>query len=368
MKQGGSCGSLVYMPSHFAHLLFAEEALRGALGERAEEMLAAHGNLFRFGAQGPDFFYHNQRTMPTGLRYGVALHRHGYGTFLRELTREALRLSADPGSELSAYILGFATHAPLDRKTHPFIGYFAGSASAREEAGRRLYHAHPFLERILDVLVLRERSAMAPADFDFLSMVRCGRTLPYPVIKALVKSLNATYPSYNYKSRDRLRIENAYRDAMYFYKLTNHLNPDLVRLAYKRDRKDGFKVRRLGLIHPRTVPEGFDFLNLGHAGWCHPCSDAERSTASFLDLYEEALDECKGILKILFAVLSDQETLDALSAVGDASLDTGRENCVPVYGRPLPLNEILDDIYRQVERELANEAPESSADAEPTYR
>jgi hypothetical protein len=356
------------MPSHFAHLLFAEEALRGALGEKAEELLTAHGNLFRFGAQGPDFFYHNQRTMPTGLRYGVALHRHGYGAFVRELAREALRLSAGPGSELSAFILGFATHAPLDRKAHPFIGYFAGSASAREEAGRRQYHAHPFLERILDVLVLRERYAKAPADFDFLSLVRCGVSLPYPVVKALVKSLNGTYPSYNFKSRNRLRIENAYHDAMFFYKLTNHLNPDLVRLAYKQDRRDGFKIRRLGLIHPRAVPEGFDFLNLGHAGWCHPCSDAERSTASFLDLYEVALAECIEMLKTLHAVLSGQGSLDAVSVVGDASLDTGRENCIPVHGRPLPLKEILDDIYRQVEREVANEPREPSTDAEPEYR
>jgi hypothetical protein len=188
------------------------------------------------------------------------------------------------------------------------------------------------------------------------------------VIKALVKALNATYPSYNLKSRNRLRVHNAYRDAMYFYKVSNHLNPDLVRQAYKRDRKDGFKVRRLGLIHPRTVPEGFDFLNLGHAGWCHPCSDAERSTASFLDLYEEALAECIVTLRTLYAVLSGQAQLDEVLVVGDASLDTGRENCIPVHGRPLPLQEILDDIYRQVEREVANEPPETSAAAEPTYR
>ncbi len=357
------------MPSHFAHLLFAEEALRGALGDRGEEMLSAHGNLFRFGAQGPDFFYHNQRTMPTGLRYGVALHRHNYGTFVRELAREALRLSVGPGAELSAYILGFATHAPLDRKTHPFIGYFAGAASAREEASRRLYHAHPFLERILDVLVLQERFGKTPADFDYLSLVRCGVNLPYPVIKTLVKALNATYPSYNYKSRDRLRIQNAYRDALFFYKLTNHLNPDLVREAYKQDRKDGFKHRRLGLIHPRTVPEGFDFLNLGHAGWCHPCSDADRSTASFLDLYEQALQECTVMLATLYAVLSGQEELDAVpDVVGNASLDTGREACTPVHSRPLPLAEILDDIYQQVEREIAAEPPEPSGDGEPTYR
>ena len=173
------------MPSHFAHLLFAAEALRGALGGKADDLLAAHGNLFRFGAQGPDLFYHNQRTMPTGLRYGVALHRHGYGSFVERMVQEAHRLSLGPGSDLGTFILGFVTHAPLDRATHPFINFFSGGADANDKESRRLYHAHPFLERIIDVMVLKERFVRAPSEFDFLSQVRCGRNLPYPVLKAM---------------------------------------------------------------------------------------------------------------------------------------------------------------------------------------
>jgi len=342
------------MPSHFTHLLFAEEALRAALGEKAEEILEAHGNLFRFGAQGPDFFYHNQRTMPTGLRYGVALHRHGFGDFVESMAREAARLSGGPGSELSAFILGFATHALLDRHTHPYIGYFAGWVDPREEAHLRLYHAHPFLERIIDVLVLRERFGRAPAEFDFYSQVRCGATLPYPVIKAIVKGLNATYPAYNYKSRDRTRVENAYHDTIFFYKLTNHLNPDILKLAYRKDRKEGFRERRLGLMHPREIPAGYDFLNLSRAQWCHPCDDADVTTASFLDLYEESLGQCAAMLKDLYSVLAGQAPVEGLGArLGNESLDAGRDNCTPVHSRPLPLREILDAMYQAIEREMA---------------
>jgi len=342
------------MPSHFAHLLFAEDALRGALGEKANEILDTHGNLFRFGAQGPDFFYHNQRTMPTGLRYGVALHRHGYGSFVRELVREAVRLSAGPSSELSAFILGFTTHAPLDRLTHPFIGYFAGWVDPKEEASRRMYHAHPFLERILDVLVLRERYGMLPAQFDFLNKVRCGATLPYPVIKAMVKGLNTIYPAYNYKSRNRQRIENAYHDAIFFYKLTNHLNPDIIKLAYRKDRNEGFREKRLGLLHPREVPTGYDFLNLSHQAWCHPCDSAAVMDASFLDLYDEALTRCVVMVGDVYLALSGQAPLEGLaSRLGDESLDTGRENCTPIHSKPLPLREIMDELYRKMEAELS---------------
>jgi hypothetical protein len=342
------------MPSHFAHLLFAEEALIGSLGEKGREVLAAHGNLVRFGAQGPDFFYHNQRTMPTGLRYGTALHRHGYGTFVEGLAREARRLSAGPGSELGAYILGFATHAPLDRLCHPFIGYFAGWADSSPESFHRRYHTHPFMERILDLLILRDRYGRSAREFDFLSQVRCGKALPYPVVKALVKSLNATYPAYNYKSRDRLRVQNAYHDAIFFYKLTNHLNPDLAKLAYKKDRRDGFRKKRLGLLHPREVPPGYDFLNLAHAPWCHPCDDSTTFTTSFLELYEQALGRCVPMLNDLYEVLAGHAPLEGLGArIGEESLDTGREHCTPVHCRPLPLARILDGIYAALETELS---------------
>jgi hypothetical protein len=337
------------MPSHFTHLLFAEEALRIALGEKANEILESHGNLLRFGAQGPDFFYHNQRTMPTALRYGVALHRHGYGSFVQELVREAVRLSAGPGSELSTFILGFTTHAPLDRITHPFIGYFAGWVDPKEKASARMYHEHPFLERILDLLVLRERYGMLPAQFDFLSRVRCGATLPYPVIKALVKSLNKVYPAFNFKSRNRQRIENAYHDTIFFYKLTNHLNPDLMKLAYRKDRTEGFRQKRFGLLHPRELPEGYDFLNLSHQTWCHPCDGHALRDVSFLDLYDEALQLGAQMVREVYLALSGQAPVEFLSSrLGDESLDTGRENCTPVHSKPLPLREIMDEMYRKM--------------------
>lgn len=341
------------MPAHFTHLLFAEEALRGALGEKAETMLKAHGNLFRFGAQGPDFFYHNQRTMPTGLRYGVALHRRGFGDFVEQMAREVIRLGVGPGSDLAAFIMGFATHGPLDRKAHPFIGFYSGWVDPRDAKTHRFYHAHPFFERIIDVLVLQERFHRQLDDFDFLPQVRCGRTLPYPVVKALVKGLHAVYPSYSYKSKDRQRIENAYHDTIFFYKLTNHRNPDLPRLVVKKDRKEGFKAKRLGLIHPRNLPAGYDFLNLRREAWCHPCDTEGEIRASFIDLYEEALSESVGMLKELYAVLSGQVPPDGLGEkVGNQNLDTGRESCTPVHAKPLPLAEILDEMYARMEAEI----------------
>src|SRR4030042_4005693 len=136
------------MPAQICHLLFAEEAWRGALGGGAGGFLERPGNLFRFGAQGPDFFYHNQRTRPTGLKYGVAAHHEGYGRLTAHLVRQLRRLQArgiDEAvkDELTAFTLGWVTHAFLDRVTHPFIVSFSGW-------GEKYFRCHIFFERILD--------------------------------------------------------------------------------------------------------------------------------------------------------------------------------------------------------------------------
>ena len=340
------------MPSHFAHLIFAEEAVSRALGEEGAAILRTHGNLLRFAAQGPDFFYHNQRTMPTGLRYGVALHKHGYGTMVGELVREALRLGMGPATELGAFTLGFATHAILDRHAHPYIIHFAGWDDAASGGTARMYHTHPFLERILDLLVLKERRGLEPSQFDFLPLVRCPRGLPYPVLKALVKGLHATYPQFGRKSLDRARIENAYHDTVFFYKLTNHLNAEMPRLAWKKDRKEGFRRRRMGLLHPREVPPGVDFLNRQGREWCHPCDDTEVSRAGFLELYDQALDESERVTQLLHDALAGRAPLDdVVRAIGDLSLDLGREPCTPRFSDPFPLREILDGLYRNFDAE-----------------
>jgi len=146
------------MPSQICHLIFAEDSLREALGNSAVRILKRYGNIYRFGAQGPDFFYHNQRTKPTGLKFGVNAHREGYGRLVTHMIHELRRLEAKKHKDLPlirAYILGFTTHAFLDKKTHPFIDYFSGWVDADREETEIYYRCHIFMERILDVLMLK---------------------------------------------------------------------------------------------------------------------------------------------------------------------------------------------------------------------
>jgi len=340
------------MPAQICHLLFAEEALQAALGARAPALLERHGKLFRFGAQGPDFFYHNQRTRPTGLKYGVAAHREGYGRLTANLVREIRRLEErgldeEVRGELEAFTLGWATHAFLDRGTHPFIVYFSGWVDRARPETEKYFRCHIFYERILDVLTLRERRGLEPAALPLPELLGCGPVLPYPLVKALLKALNAAYPRMAFKSRDRRRIENAYADAMFFYTYTDPSQPRYLRLALERDREA--PRQRLALFHPRELPADIDFLNSAHAPWRHPCRGERTSCASFPELYAQSLAQAVPALALLQEALAGRRGPEEVeAAVGNASLNTGLERsqrCLLQHSAPLPLPELLETLY-----------------------
>jgi hypothetical protein len=340
------------MPSQICHLIFAEDTLKQALGGHAETILRDRGNVYRFGAQGPDFFYHNQRTKPTGLKFGVNAHRQGYGRLVANMIRELRHLQTKNHQELpsiKAYILGFVTHAFLDKEAHPFIDFFSGWVDMNRPETERYYRCHIFMERILDVLMLKIKRGVDIREFNLISLLDCGAMLPYGIIKTLVKSLHATYPNTHFKSRDRRRVENAYIDSMGFYTFIDPMNPRYRRVAWERDRGSSGDRRRLALFHPFEIPEDIDFLNLGNDTWTHPCNDEWRHKESFPELWEAAAARTLPVLREIHAILEGGENPErAEQLICNQSLGTGLnwdDDYRLLYNRPLPLPELLDKIY-----------------------
>jgi hypothetical protein len=341
------------MPAHLSHILFAEEALRRADGEHFAATIRDGGGLFYFGAQGPDFFYHNQRTRPTGLRYGALIHRRSYGTLLANmagvLVDEAVRQGTATDPRATAYLLGFATHGALDRSAHPYIVCRAGWVRHDDASTQHLFRMHAFLERLLDVVLLQERAGITPAQMDFFSRAYCGETLPYVTIKMLLKGINATYPDAHYKSRDRRRIENAYADSIRFYAMTDPRNPHRQQFARKRDAEEGFRHRRMSVFHPQHVPPDLDVANLHHSPWPHPCAAERLSTTSYLDMFDAALDDVVPALAALADGLHRLRLPAELGAqFGEKSLNATLDGatCMPESSAPLPLSKLLETLSR----------------------
>lgn len=344
------------MPSHVSHMLHAQEivaasAHAGRLAPLLEEPRSAYLVL---GAQGPDIFYHNQRRRPTGISYGSLMHRRGYGSAVAAMWEHARSTGASLESWQAAWVLGFASHAILDRHTHPYINARSGWPESDNPDSDRYRSMHPFLERLIDVELLRHKRLAHPADVDFFSRVSCGEEPPGQWVDLMAAALRASYRKASSDAHLEERLRNAYLDSMGYYRFTNRVDADYLETALRREDAGDVGGRWLSIVHPPEVPDDLDVLNLGHAPWPHPCSSHEESTDSFVDRYDAAVREGATVVDRIVAAW-DGSPADGRSeieqAVANWNLSDGRATerpCRKRHAVPLPLRELQDRIRESI--------------------
>jgi hypothetical protein len=355
------------MAGQITHILAGEEALRLAAPDLAEETLDACGAYFRLGCQGPDLFYHNQRTKPSGLHYGSLAHRRNYGRIVEGALDSIAPPHRRPDAPAGAYLLGMATHAAVDRATHPFIVYFSGWQSADRPGSERFRSCHPFFERVLDMAILASLRGQRPAEFDIEALLSprgddagtagdaaSSRAADRELIGLWAAGLRAAYPQ---STADDLllerRIANAFSDGRHFYAITNPAATALNRaradwFAYLDDRAG---YRSVALVYPEALPEDLDPMNLAKARWLHPAGDGRSSSASYIELVEEGARIASEAIRLVLAALSRDGPASGLAeAVGLGGLsvtDRAGAAVAPVAADPLPLAKLMEVEYRK---------------------
>jgi hypothetical protein len=360
------------MPSQILHTLFGEDVITeiyrrfggkfGIVADKAvEKITGEYRTAFALGCQGPDIFYHNQRTRPVALEYGTLLHRRGYGMFTAALLKMGL---PDPLPDeddirnhrrekginaLGAYALGFMTHAILDRRCHPYIIYKSISLDDIQTPPGRSFtlgrQAHPFFERILDVLMLRELRGMEVSAWDQAGILaEILEKPPLGLRELIARSLTNAYPERAGKdAKLTQRIVNTFSDAAFFYRLTA---PARTAGRSPEDRRD------LLYVYPQTLPPDADFLNLAHESWYHPVlpangADDTPDTRSFPEIYAEAVQAAALSLSPCMVHYLDHGVFpikDAAQAIGNGSLtlqDGQGKPLQPERTKPLDLEKVI---------------------------
>lgn len=319
------------MASHIAHLLFAEESSRAA-----GLSLDRSSPIFVLGAQGPDIFLHSQRRKPRGIQYGGLLHRKGFAPLITELR--------GLGELPTVYAAGFLTHVVLDRRSHPYINYFGGWWDRRRPETRRYRHMHPFLERLIDMELLRETEGKEPRDLRFHRLVDCGEQMPRELLEAYLTALPASAASAARDEELPRRLDNAYLDALGYYRYTGEVDEAYMKEARRRERTGEISERWLSLIHPPELPYSVDVMNRENRSWCHPCDESRRRSDSFGQIWRAAVSEAADLLNALFSPITNEALR---SVVGEENLNDGIYGAVPCsrsHMEPLPLRELYDAI------------------------
>jgi hypothetical protein len=367
------------MPSQILHTLFGEDVIAalyrrlesrfGAVtGKAMEKISGDYRCAFALGCQGPDIFYHSQRRRPVALEYGSLLHRRGYGVFTAGLLKMGL---PDPPPDeddirnhrrekginaLGVYALGFMTHAVLDRFCHPYIVYKSLALDAEGKPLRENHFAHPFFERIIDTLMLKELRGQKSASWDQERILAAVCENPPLGLRELIaRALAAGFPDKAKQDRKLpRRIDNAFADCAHFYRLTA---PAKTGAAAARSggagggERSAFGVKFLAYVFPETLPAGIDFLNLKHEPWYYPYnppgSEPVPDVRSFPEIYAAAVEAAtETLLPCIARYLASGlfPIAEAARRIGNGGLsiqDGEGKPVTPNRAGPLPLGEIL---------------------------
>jgi hypothetical protein len=335
----------------------------GLVAQKAREKISReYWAAFVLGCQGPDIFYHNQRTRPVALEYGALLHRRGYGFFTASLLKMGLP-DPPPDEEdirmgrrerginaLGAYALGFMTHAVLDRCCHPYIVYKSQRLDSDAWRG-----AHPFFERILDVLMLKRLRGRETASWDQGLLAETLEQPPLGLKELLGRALRAGFPERAGKdAKLAQRIDNTFLDAAFFYRLTDPQNTALRNPGLSGTASPCPAIDPGALIYryPEHLPGDIDFLNERHGVWYDPgeppdpAGEKGRDTRSFPDIYAQAVKAAADSLVPTITEYLESGIFPisaAARSIGNGGLSLQDENGKPrpaVRTSPLPLEKL----------------------------
>lgn len=379
------------MPAQISHCLAAEEALSIASPTLAlewglpagkvpgkepgvgGEAVASPARWFRLGAQGPDIFYHNQRSLPSGIHYGALSHKRNYGLIVEGALEALIAAGSSNRTSQMAWLLGFATHAALDRAIHPWVVYRSGWQVPLVPESARYRSCHPFFERLLDVALLRERRGMpiGAMDLEILlplegltqrdgaSAGRKNSPSDFPteeaVIAMLAAGLKTAFPrAAGVDFLIERRILNAISDARLFFKVTNPARTSTGDRAYLARFDDHSGPRAISLLYPESLPEDLDILNLKCEAWVHPAGDGRASTRSLLELFDSGVKTGALAIGLVLDSIEDGRAGPGFATnIGNGGLSITDADGIPVPPRtakPFPLAELME---KEFERRVA---------------
>ena len=312
------------MPDVITHALGATEAIN-RIEDPIASMIHKNLNVYRLGAQGPDFFFY-YRVLPGqddkhSDEYGGRLHQEFPFEFLLSMMDYAkIKRKSKDFPILVSYCLGFLTHYAFDLTMHPFIFAHSGVVK-KDDPDTHIYrYYHKMYEIACDTYLLMEKKKQLSGRFRASQWIDLRGNFP----KAIPKMLGACVDSVHH-------IKWSYED----YQEALESLPRVLDLTHDpyRIKQYGFKMLETvtrkkyaytQALYLHRVPEDPSFFNLDRQPWFHPVKHDLVFTDSFMDRYEKCVDLAESFLRTAIGYLEGNQTRnDLLAVIGDRAYDTG---------------------------------------------
>ena len=309
------------MPDLITHYLFAKEAM---IKMNKQDQIQPYRALYDLGCNGPDFFFYyhilpwQSKTNKEAIHHlGSLLHQRKINDFFECLFNA---VKQDPSSINYIYTIGYFAHYFLDRKAHPYIFYFSGVVDESNPSTFIYKYWHKRFEVAIDENMLIEKEKTTIKQFHPARIIR-AKEIPLDSLYSFLQPLYQKTFNYQIGKED-------FNDSIIQFE------QDLKLLYSKKKwkKKIMLKVEKIFNIDPLVSTamysiekENIDFLNLEKKIWYDPCTKEIRNE-SFLELYDQALDEYIEFVEKFDAYLQDQIEIDELlKQINGLSFETGHQ-------------------------------------------
>lgn len=300
------------MPAIITHDLFGRDVygeLFGLIGGTKDEAEA-----FLLGNQGPDPLFYTvvSPTLTGHHRLGSTMHAKHPARLLDALKRSLALLDEGQRSVGRAYALGFLCHYTLDSTMHPFVYYHqyalcdAGEPGLSREDGSEV---HAAIESDLDELVLYTKLGQTVATFDTSRQILRGRDEVLRAVSRMYAFMAREVYDEDVPDNIYVLAVKDFRFVQGFFHSPHGVKRELLGTLECAVRPHSF-LRAMS--HRAIEATSSIFDNAEHLPWENPYTGEVR-TASFWDLYEEALAKARDNIAVFDAPGFDERAARELT-------------------------------------------------------
>lgn len=315
---------VIYMAGTITHAYFAIDTYNKFDKNLKEKFKNYKENLKTY-AQGPDilFFSINLFNRKT-KKIGNYIHKHNTKDLFINMVNYIKNNNLENDYDVLSFLYGYIMHYALDTKVHPYVTYKTGIFKKGKKETYKYNSKHSDLESYIDCYMIYKNENINPNKFKIHKFCFNYNKMNKNLSNFIKESFNKTYG---------------------FVKMDKYFKNGLFNMShsYRLLRYDPFKIKSkiyklFDKLHPRSIKDFYPvsynyklnnndyYLNLNHKKWCHPRYKNEIYTKSFIDLYNEAIDDLLYMINSVNKVLFDNKNIKLLDDVFlNLSLSSGKD-------------------------------------------
>lgn len=308
------------MPSSMTHAYIAKDVYNSLDKKLKNKIKKECIEDYKTYSQGPDIYYFYKiitsfnKKSKNIRNFGSTCHNQKVNDVFINLTNK-VKTSKDINQFL--FLIGLTTHYIADSTIHPYINYKSQKMKKRYFSKK---DAHFLLETYFDNYMINKEEKIKYKKFKMYNF--CFNLKRN---ESVVSLLNETFKEvFNYSNMGEIYFKSV-SDARIFFKLVRY-DPlgykkyfyKFVNVVLKRYFRD---VRYLS--YNFNLDKDIDYLNLNHETWYNLDDKNIVSTKSFLDLYDDVINNSREKIEKLYDYVFNNKPVDLEKLFGNKSYGSG---------------------------------------------